>query len=101
MQLHANDIAKDISINGTRKSRYGTVLVVEVPEKVKVCCLPTNAKMSSLFFNFENMIRTETLYATLSCTHFVEAQKLVMEGGRRWMDEPDGTYSVAASQARH
>ena len=51
--------------------------------------------------NFANMIRTGRLYATLSSTHFVEAQKLVMEGGRRWMDEPDGTYSVAASQERH
>ena len=41
--------------------------------------------------NFANMIRTGRLYATLSSTHFVDAHKLVMEGGRRWMGEQYGT----------
>ena len=35
LQRHANDIAKEISIFGTSKRRYGKVLLVEVPEKVK------------------------------------------------------------------
>ncbi len=40
---------------------------------------------------FSNMIRAGRLYATLPSTHFVDAHKLVMEGGRRWMGEQDGT----------
>ena len=65
MQLHAHDIARDISMFGTTKRRYGKVLLVEVPESVQqewLLANEQNAKMSSLFFNFENMIRTETLY---------------------------------------
>ena len=90
----ANDIATDISIHGTSKRRYGKVLLVEVPENVTENLLLANEKKALLnphLSNFENMIRTGTLYATLSSTHFVEAQKLVMEGGRRWMGEQDGT----------
>ena len=70
------------------------MLLVEVPENVTENLLPANEKKALLnphLSNFENMIRTGTLYATLSSTHFVEAQKLVMEGGRRWMGEQDGT----------
>ena len=70
------------------------MLLVEVPENVTENLLLANEKKALLnphLSNFENMIRTGTLYATLSSTHFVEAQKLVMEGGRRWMDKQDGT----------
>ena len=96
MQLRANDIAQDISIDGTAKGRYGKVILVEVPDarKIKEKWLLANertAKLNPLLSNFESMIRTGTLYATLSSTHFVEAQKLVMEGGRRWMGKQGGT----------
>ena len=55
-----------------------------MPESVKKEWLEVNeqkAKMNPMLSNFDNMIRTGKLYATLRCTHFVEAQKLVMEGG--------------------
>ena len=84
MPMHAQDIAKSISIFGTSKQQYGKVLLVEVPESVKKEWLQVNerkAKMNPMLSNFENMICTGTMYATLRCTHFVEAQKLVMEGG--------------------
>ena len=84
MQLHAHDIARDISMFGTTKRRYGKVLLVEVPESVQqewLLANEQNAKMNPMLSNFDNMIRTGKLYATLRCTHFVEAQKLVMEGG--------------------
>ena len=70
------------------------MLLVEVPADIQQEWLLANeqkAKMNPMLSNFDNMIRTGKLYATLRCTHFVEAQKLVMEGGRRWRDQPDGT----------
>ena len=98
MDRHAHDIARDISINRTTKKRYRKVLLVEVPADIQQEWLLVNereANMNPMLSNFDNMIRTGTLYvqpyATLSSTHFVEAQKLVMEGGRRWMDKQDGT----------
>ena len=84
MPMHAQDIARDISMYGTSRRRYGKVLLVEVPESVQQEWLLANeqkAKMNPMLSNFDNMIRTGKLYATLRCTHFVEAQKLVMEGG--------------------
>ena len=84
MQLHAQDIAQNISMFGTSKKRYGKVLLVEVPEKEKQDWLLANdqkAKQNPMLSKFSNMTRTGKLYATLRCTHFVEAQKLVMEGG--------------------
>ena len=96
MQLHTNDIARDISIDGTAKGRYGKVILVEVPDarKIKEKWLRANeqtAKMYPLLSNFGNMIRTGALYAALRGTHFVEAQKLVMEGGRRCRGHEYGT----------
>ena len=29
------------------------------------------------------------MYATLTCTHFVEAQKIIKEGNRRFINNPD------------
>ena len=94
MDRHAHDIARDIPINRTTKKRYRKVLLVEVPADIQQEWLLVNerkAKMNPKLSNFDNMIRTGTLYATLSSTHFVDAQKLVMEGGRRWKGEQDGT----------
>ena len=70
------------------------MLLVEVPESVKKEWLQVNerkAKMNPMLSNFDNTIHTGRLYATLRCTHFVEAHKLVMEGGRRWKDQQGGT----------
>ena len=74
MPMHAQDIARHISIHGTSKKQYGKVLLVEVPESAKKEWLETNqkkAKMNPMLSNFENMICTGTMYATLRCTHFV------------------------------
>ena len=103
MQLHANDIARDISMFGTTKRRYGKVLLVEVPESVQQEWLLANeqkAKMNPMLSNFENMICTGTMYATLRCTHFVEAQKLVMEGGAA-VEQPSRRYPVNSERQRH
>ena len=35
MHMHAQDIARDISMFGTSKKRYGKVLLIEVPESEK------------------------------------------------------------------
>ena len=103
MQLHAQAMAHNISIYGTSKKRYGKVLLVEVPESVKKEWLQVNerkAKMNPMLSNFDNMIRTGKLYATLDCTHFVEAQKLVMEGGAA-VEQPSRLYPVNSGRQRH
>ena len=94
MPFHAQDIAKDLSKNGTSKRRYRQVRLVEVPEKfIKswLSAIRRKAKLNTLLAHYEAMSQTGPLYATLRCTHFVEAQKLIGEGNRRYMDKPDGT----------
>ena len=103
MPMHAQDIALNICVNGTSKKRYNKVLLVEVPESVKKEWLEANqkkAKMNPMLSNFENMICTGTMYATLRCTHFVEAQKLVMEGGAA-VEQPSRRYPVNSERQRH
>ena len=46
--------------------------------------------MNPLLANFQAMRHTGPLYAAIDGTHFVEAQKLILEGGRRYMDQSDG-----------
>ena len=36
------------------------------------------------------MSHTDTVFATLNCTHFCSAQQVIYEGGRRFNDLPDG-----------
>ena len=42
--------------------------------------------MNPLLASFQAMSHTGPVYATLCCTHFVEAHKLILEGGRRFFD---------------
>ena len=91
--MHAHDIALSISRNGTSRRRYKAVRLIEVPEGLVTWVLSENNKTTAsnpLLSNFEAMSHTGPLYATVGCTHFVEGQKLVKEGGRRYMDQVNG-----------
>ena len=95
--LHAHVVAQDICENGTSKRRYDPEKLVEVPESTKAVWLATcrrKANSNPLLANFEAMSHTGRLYACLKCTHFVEGQKLVAEGSRRYNDQPDGVRFV-------
>ena len=54
----------------------------------------TKATLNPLLSNFETIRHNGRLYCCLNCTHFVEAQKLIAEGGRRYMDKADGNPLV-------
>ena len=91
--MHAHTIARSICKHGTSLRRYNEVKLVEVPETARKAWLAANeekVKHNSLLANFSAMSHTGTMYACLSCTHFVEAQKLILEGTRKYMDEPNG-----------
>ena len=93
MPFHVHTIAENICVEGTSSRRYGQVRLVEVPEKEKQALLAGNrkkAKQNPLLADFRAMSTTGPLYATLSCTHFVEAQKLFKEGARTYHNQPDG-----------
>ena len=92
LPFHAHDIAKNICTKGTSKRRYNKVRLVVVPEKHKKAWLAMNlrkAKMNVLLPEFKAMSHSGPVYATLICTHFVSACQLIMEGGHRYMDEPE------------
>ena len=91
--MHAHTLARNISEYGTSVERYMSVKMVEIPDAVReswLAAMKKKAKLSPLLANIEAMSHTGTLYACLTCTHFVEAQKLILEGNRRYMDKPDG-----------
>ena len=93
MPKHAHDIAQDVCNHGTSKRRYNQVRLVEVPEdKVKdwLAANKEKAKMNPLLADFAAMSHTGPYYASIGGTHFVEAHKLIMEGKRRFRDEPEG-----------
>ena len=46
--------------------------------------------MNPMLPRFKAMSHTDTVFATLNCTHFCSAQQLIGEGGRRFYDLPDG-----------
>ena len=91
---HMHDIAKDICLNGTSKRRYNVVKVVEVPEHATASWLTGNAEISAmnpLMADFQAMSHTTgQLYAALRRVHFVEAHKIILEGGRHYHNDPDG-----------
>ena len=92
MPLHAHDVAFDICENGTSMRRYQHVKLVEVPEEMVQEWLATNmqkAKLNPQLADFAAMSHTEPYYASLNGTHFAEAHKLIMEGKRRFWDEPE------------
>ncbi len=73
---------------GTSKRRYGQVKLVQVPEEGREAGLKANkekSRLNPLLANFEAMSHTGPLYAALGCTHFVEAQKVILEGGMMMM----------------
>ena len=93
LPMHAHDIALDISKNGTSRRRYGTVRLIEVPEKFSEGWLKENRKKAAsnpLLANFAAMSHRGPYYAALGCTHFVEGQKLCKEGGRRYLEQVNG-----------
>ena len=45
--------------------------------------------MNPLVARFQAISHTGPLYATLSCIHFVEAQKIITEGNRHYKDIPE------------
>ena len=98
LQFHCHEVALYITEHGTSKRRYGQVRLVEVPEYARSQVLGENrerADLTPLLSNFDAVchngyIANKWLYCCLSCTHFVEAHKLILEGGRRFMDQSDG-----------
>ena len=99
MPLHAHYVALDICENGTSKRRYKEVKLVEVPEDKVKDWLATNMLANEphwlpLLADFAAMSHTGPYYASLNGRHFVEAQKLIMEGNRRFRDHPSGTPLV-------
>ena len=80
MPLHVHDVALNIRQTGTSKRRYGEVLLVQVPEKAKKSWLEgirRKVAMSPLLSRSQAISHTEPSYATLTCTHFVEAHKVI------------------------
>ena len=78
---------------GTSSRRYGQVRLVEVPENEKQALLAGNrkkAKQNPFLADFRYISTAGPLYATLRCTHFVEAHKLFKEGARTYHNQPDG-----------
>ena len=102
MPLHVHTIAEDVVVSGTFKQRYDFVRLVEVPESARSQVLDENrekADLNPLLSNFDVVCHNgytanERLYCCLSCTHFVEAHKLIAEGGRRYMNRPNATPLV-------
>ena len=93
LPFHVHDIAYSICTEGTSARRYNVVRLVEVPESAKKMWLAGNkckASLNPLLANFGAMSHNGQLYATLCCTHFVEACKLILEGGRRYNDQDEG-----------
>ena len=93
MPLHAQDVAVDICVKRTSKRRYNCVRLVEVPEsavKSWLSAIHKKIKQNPLLATFQAMRHAGPLYATLNCTHFVGAHRLILEGGRRYKGQPDG-----------
>ena len=93
LPMHAHNVARSICKHGTSKRRYNEVKLVEVPETARKAWLAANeekVKHNSLLANFSAMSQHGLLYACLTLTHFTEAHKLIMEGNRKYMDEPNG-----------
>ena len=77
---------------GTSKRRYGSVRLVEVPEAAKaewLAAIRTKGAMNPLLAQQPAISHTGPLYATLTCTHFVEAHKIIAEGHRHYRDQPE------------
>ena len=92
MPMHAQLLAKGICERGTSLRRYGSVRLVEVPEAARAAWLRrirTKVAMNPLLAQRQAISLTGPLYATLTCTHFVEAHKIIAEGHRHYRDQPE------------
>ena len=95
MPMHAQDLALDICKKRTSKRRYNCVRLVEVPEpavKTWLSAIHKKIKRGPLLAKFQAPSRAGPLYATLNCTYFVGAQRLILDGGRTY-NQPDGERS--------
>ena len=87
---HTHTVAMDVCKNGTSKRRYGTVNLVKVPAKELERWRKDNQlkrRQNTLLANFDD---ADMVFATLKCTHFVGAHKLIGQGSRTYMDQQDG-----------
>ena len=92
MPIHAQEVARGICLMGTSRRRYGSVRLVEVPEAAKaewLAAIRTKVAMNPLLAQQPAISHTGPLYATLTCTHFVDAHKIIAEGHRHYRDQPD------------
>ena len=94
LPLHVHDIAENVCTKGTSKRRYGQVRLVEVPDDIRQTWLDANshkAKRNPWLPEFLAMSHNGvSVYACINCSHFVSAQQLIKEGGRRYQDKPEG-----------
>ena len=92
LPMHAHVVAKSICAQGTSIRRYNSVRLVEVPEAEKDAWLKgveRKINLNSQLSRFQAISHSGRMYATLTCSHFVEAHKLIHEGQRHYMDEKD------------
>ena len=85
---HVHSVAVDVCKNGTSKRRYNVVHLVQVPQKVLAAWRAENAlkcRQNPLLAKFNDK---EMVLATLNCTHFVGACKLIAEGSRTNLNQP-------------
>ena len=93
LPTHSHGVARDICLNTTSTRRYLNVGLVKIPDEYRKEWFALNeskAKMNPMLPRFKAMSHTDTVFATLNCTHFCSAQQLIDEGGRRFYDLPDG-----------
>ena len=92
LPMHAHVVAKSICDQGTSIRRYNSVRLVEVPEAEKDAWLKgvqRKINLNSQLSRFQAISHSGRMYATLTCSHFVEAHKLIHEGQRHYMDNKE------------
>ena len=90
MPIHVHDIALDIVTEGTSLRRYDTVRCVVVPEECRAEWLAANTKKTKQNSLLPSCTTNKMWLATLKCTHFVGACKLIKDGRRTFMNLPNG-----------
>ena len=91
LPFHVHTIALNIAEQGTSIRRYGFVRLVEVPVAGVQSWFDANrkkAKQNPLLSDFSAMSQQGPYYANLSKTHFTDAQKVIKEGERTFMNDP-------------
>ena len=80
MPIHVHDIALDIVTEGTSLRRYDTVRCVVVPEECRAEWLAANTNKTKQNSLLPSCTTNKMWLATLKCTHFVGACKLIKDG---------------------